>query len=91
MPNTWFNVSGRVEYISQSGSVGDGSADLLYGPGSNAWSFTLTPTYQSGIFFTRGRGLVRGGIRYHASGLAFGPMGTNTSQTRFAVEAGILF
>ncbi len=90
VPNTSFNVSGRVEYISQSGSVGDGSADLLYGPGSNAWSFTLTPTYQSGIFFTRAEiSFVEASGT--TGGLAFGPMGTNTSQTRFAVEAGILF
>jgi hypothetical protein len=90
VPNTPVNVSGRVEYISQSGNAGDGSADLLYGPGSNAWSFTLTPTYQSGIFFTRAE------ISYvqasgTTSGLAFGTLGTKTSQTRFALEAGILF
>ena len=31
----------------------DGAANLLYGPGSAAWSVTVTPTYQKNIFFTR--------------------------------------
>jgi hypothetical protein len=90
VPNTSVNLSGRVEYISSSGSATDGSPNLLYGPGSNAWSFTFTPSYQSGVLFTRAE------ISYvqasgTVSGLALGPAGTNTQQLRFAVEAGILF
>jgi len=90
VPNTSFNLSGRVEYISSSGSQTDGSPNLLYGPGSNAWSFTFTPSYQSGPLFTRAE------ISYVSAsgtegGLALGPSGTDTSQVRFAVEAGILF
>ena len=45
------SIAGRVEYIGSSGA-----ANLLYGPGSNAWSFTVTPTYQKGIFFARVEG-----------------------------------
>jgi hypothetical protein len=90
VPNTSYNVSGRVEYISSSGSVTDGSANLLYGPGSSAWSGTLTATYQSGVLFTRAE------VSYvdasnTTNGFAFGLTGKSTSQARFAIEAGILF
>ena len=80
----------RVEYISSSGNAADGAPNLLYGPGSKAWSITLTPTYQKGIFFARAE------FAYVAAssttpGLAFGPNGSNASQTRGALELGILF
>ncbi len=90
VPNTNYNISGRVEYITTSGSNTDGSANLLYGAGSNAWSGTLTATYQSGPLFTRAEvSLVQASNT--TSGFAFGTNGTDTSQFRFAVEAGILF
>ena len=90
VPNTSFNVAGRVEYETSSGSATDGSVNLLYGPGSNAWSFTLTPTYQSGVFFTRAEvSFVQASGT--TSGMALGPLGTKTGQTRFALEAGVLF
>jgi len=90
VPNTSYNLSGRVEYISQSGSAGDGSADVLYGPGSSAWSFTITPSYQNGPLFTRAEfSYVQASGT--TAGLALGPSGTDTSQFRFAIEAGILF
>ena len=45
-----FSLAARAEYIKS-----DGAANLLgYGVGSSAWSLTLTPTYQKGIFFVRG-------------------------------------
>ena len=82
----------RGEYIKQTGSAGDGSPTLLYGPGSQAWSLTATPTFQKGIFF------VRSDFSYtHASsGLAnaaflFGPAGADKSQFRVTGEAGVLF
>src|SRR6266404_9237420 len=50
------NVAGRAEYISSSGSLASGSANVLYGPGSSAWSLTFTPTYQEGIYFLREEG-----------------------------------
>ena len=90
VPNTNLNLAGRVEYISSSGSPTDGSPNLLYGPGSSAWSFTFTPTYQSGVLFTRAEiSLVQAnGV---VSGFGFGSHGSNTEQFRFAVETGILF
>ena len=90
VPNTSINLSGRVEYISQNGSAGDATPDLLYGPGSNAWSFTFTPSYQSGVLFTRAEASVVQASSV-TNGLALGPRATNTYQFRFAVEAGILF
>ena len=47
-------MAGRFEYISSTGSVASNSVNLLYGPGSAAWSLTATPTYQYQKFFARG-------------------------------------
>ena len=48
-----FSLPARFEYISSTGSLANGAPSLIYGPGSNAWSITLTPTYQYRIFFAR--------------------------------------
>ena len=85
-----FSLAGRVEYIDSSGSATDGTPNLLYGPGSNAWSFTLTPTWQIERFFARlDLSYVKAGSE--TPGLAFGDSGTKTSQSRAMVEAGLLF
>ena len=90
VPNTSFNVAGRIEYESTSGSATDGSANLLYGPGSKAWSFTITPTYQNGPWFVRGEiGFVDASDTTY--GLALGKSGTSSSGARFAIETGFLF
>jgi hypothetical protein len=90
VPNTSYNISGRVEEISTTGTVAGGAPNVLYGPGSSAWSFTLTPSWQSGIFFGRVEGsVVSASDTTH--GLALGPNGANTFQFRCAVETGILF
>jgi hypothetical protein len=80
----------RLEYISSTGSLADGAPNLLYGPGSNAWSITVTPTYQYKIFFARVE-FSHVGAFSTTLGLAFGPGGTNTTQTRGLFEIGILF
>ena len=49
-----FALAGRWEYISSNGSVADQAVNLMYGPGSSAWSLTATPTFQYGGFFVRG-------------------------------------
>lgn len=84
------NVAGRAEYISSSGSAAGGNASVLYGPGSNAWSLTLTPTYQEGIWF------VREEVSYVRAdsitpGFAFGKSGGAHSQARVMIEGGIVF
>jgi hypothetical protein len=90
VPNTSFNLSGRAEYESTSGSATDGSANLLYGPGSKAWSLTFTPSYQAGVLFTRAEASVVQASSI-TNGMGLGANGRNTYQLRFAVETGILF
>jgi hypothetical protein len=97
-----FSLAGRVEYIKS-----DGPANLLgYGVDSSAWSVTLTPTYQKGIFFIRGEASYVGINGYDRSvfvppappfagflipGLGFGHTGDKNSQVRVMGEAGIIF
>ena len=82
----------RPEYISSSGSPTNPAAlNLLgYGPGSGAFSFTVTPTYQKQGFFIRGDFSI-----VHATsstaGDVFGPAGLNGNQPRGAIEAGFMF
>ena len=84
------NVAGRAEYISSSGSLGGGNANVLYGPGSSAWSLTFTPTYQEGIYFLREEvSFVQANST--TPGFAFGKSGGSRSQARLLLEAGIIF
>lgn len=80
-----FAISGRAEYISSSGGQ-----SLLYGPKSNAWSLTITPSYQVKTFFVRGE-VSYTSIDKLAPGSGFGPAGDKDSQTRAMVETGFLF
>ncbi|MHB8302868.1 MAG: outer membrane beta-barrel protein [Acidobacteriaceae bacterium] len=83
-------MAGRVEYISSTGSTHNGAVNLLYGPGSQAWSLTLTPTYQKKAFFARGEFSATQAMNFSA-GQSFGPHGTNSSQVRGLVETGFIF
>jgi hypothetical protein len=82
----------RPEYITSSGSTTDPlNINLLgYGPGSNAFAFTVTPTYQKAGFFLRGD-LSVVDARNATPGLVFGSSGLNTKQTRGVIEAGFMF
>ncbi|MBE7566216.1 outer membrane beta-barrel protein [Acidithiobacillus thiooxidans] len=85
------SLAGRVEYISNSGSATDGSANLTgFGAGSHAWSLTATPTYQDGGFFARAElSYVKASM---ASGTGFaGTSGLAKSQIRGMVETGFMF
>lgn len=85
-----YSLGGRVEYISTSGNTTDGSPNLMYGPGSKAWSITVTPTYQKEAFFARGEvSFVK--ATSTAPGSVFGQSGTSTSQARLLVETGFIF
>jgi len=89
--DTPFSLPGRAEYQSSSGSLLSGNANVLgYGPGSSAWSFTLTPTFQQGIFFARLEGSVVGLSHITAPG-GFDKSGAGTTQGRVLLETGILF
>jgi putative OmpL-like beta-barrel porin-2 len=89
-PLPGFSVPLRFEYISSTGNLANGAPSLLYGPGSNAWSITLTPTYQYKIFFARAE-FSHVSANSTTPGLAFGRDGMNTTQTRFLFETGVLF
>jgi hypothetical protein len=80
----------RPEYISANGTVANKAVNLLYGPGSNAFSFTFTPTWQKGGFFARADVSVVN-ARSFTSGDAFGKLGTQGTQTRGVIEAGFMF
>jgi len=78
------------EYITSNGSPTSGLNLLGYGNGSNAFAFTVTPTYQKSGFFLRGD-LSVVDARNVTTGLAFGPAGLNTKQARGVIETGFLF
>lgn len=88
--NSEFALAARAEVIKSTGSLADGAPSLLYGPGSGAWSLTLTPTWQKGIFFARPEAsYVHAWKVVPGSGL--GPDFNNKSQVRGLIEAGIIF
>ncbi|PKY10762.1 hypothetical protein B1757_07305 [Acidithiobacillus marinus] len=85
------SLAGRVEYISNSGTATDGSANLTgFGAGSHAWSLTATPTYQDGGFFARAELSYVKASMANGSGFA-GPDGLAKNQVRGMVEAGFMF
>jgi len=85
-----FSSPVRVEYISSTGSVANGAPNLMYGPGSKAWSITVTPTYQLNSFFARAE-FSYVGAKDTTPGLAFGSDGNAKSQSRALLEIGLLF
>jgi hypothetical protein len=80
----------RIEYISSTGSATSGAPNLLYGPGSAAWSFTLTPTYQYKNYFFRAE-FSYVGTSDTSPGSVFGRDGNKGSQVRGAFELGLVF
>ena len=84
--NSLFNLAGRVEYISSSGS----DVSLLYGTKSDAWSFTLTPTLQFKTYFVRAE-LAYVKVDGGAKGSLFGAFANKDEQSRAMIETGILF
>ncbi|MGN6516153.1 MAG: outer membrane beta-barrel protein, partial [Rhizomicrobium sp.] len=85
-----WSVGLRGEYEDSSGH----SAGFIYGPGSNAWSFTVTPTWKKGIFFIRGEAsytTLGSYFKFGGTGAGFGKFGTKSDQFRGLLEAGIVF
>ena len=80
----------RLEYIASTGSAAAGAPNLIYGPGSQAWSITVTPTYQWDKYFVRAEGSYVQAM-HTTPGLVFGSTGNSKSQTRGMLEFGILF
>ena len=84
------SLAARAEYIASTGNATDGAVNLMYGPGSKAWSITVTPTYQDHDFFARAEFSYVQASSY-TQGDVFGPQGTNPTQARALVETGFLF
>ena len=84
--NDHWSLAARAEVEAENG----GSVTLAYGPNSTAYSFTITPTYQSGVFFARGE-ISYVGLDGKAPGLGFGKTFDDDNQVRFAFETGIYF
>ena len=88
-----FSLAVRPEYIKSSGSLATNEANLLgYGPGTGAFSFTVTPTWVKDAFFLRGDvSIVHLTNFVTGSDVGFGIGGTNTNQARGVIEAGFMF
>ena len=95
-----FALAGRFEYIAQSGNRLNPipATNVLYGPGSEALSFTVTPTFTFGQYFVRGEysrvqlyDISRGNLAVGTLGTGFGRTGNRTAQDRYMVETGIVF
>lgn len=79
----------RFEYID-SNRPSATAASFLYGPGSKAYSFTITPTYTWNRFFIRPEfSYVRADDI--TPGAAFGAAGLNKEQVRGRMEFGVMF
>jgi hypothetical protein len=86
-----FSLPVRVEYLTSSGSMTDGSVNMLgFGPGSAGTTFTATPTYQKGGMYLRSDlGWVH--ASNYTSGAVFGKTGTDSDQFRGVLEFGFIF
>ncbi|AMB45243.1 hypothetical protein Y590_10035 [Methylobacterium sp. AMS5] len=89
-----FALAGRLEYIEQSGTrgvvTGRGGTSVLYGPGSSAFSFTITPTFTWDRYFLRGEFATVQAYDV-TPGFGFGRDGTKRSQERYLMETGFTF
>jgi len=85
-----FSLPFRLEWITSTGSAAQGAPGLIYGAGSNAWSATVTPTYQYKRVFVRSEfSYVKAGNT--TKGAAFGPLGNDDTQSRVLLETGFIF
>ena len=91
-PARHLSIATRVEYESSYGNSLANAAPngVLYGPGSSAWSISITPTLQVDNFFARTE------IAYvkafnMQSGSGFGSGGTMNNQARVVIEIGLLY
>jgi hypothetical protein len=82
--NENWSIGARGEYLGSQGA-----RNLLYGVGSTACSFTITPTYQKGVMFARVEASYV--VLFHAQpGLELGRKADNESQARLMFETGVL-
>jgi len=85
-----FNLAARAEYETSSGGFpAFGQFPLPYGPGSKAWSFTVTPTWQIKEFFVRAEGSYTALSNSVPGILEFGKNFDKDSQFRVMLETGV--
>ncbi len=86
-----FSLAARTEYIATTGHPSSPAVtNLLYGLGSGAFSFTLTPTYIYKQYFIRADAAVVE-ITNLTAGAGFGQDGRSSSQVRGVLQAGLVF
>ena len=86
-----FSLPARVEFLTSSGSITDGSVNLLgFGAGSGGTTFTATPTYQKGGMYVRSD-LAWVRATNYTPGSVFGKTGTDANQFRAVLEFGFIF
>lgn len=91
-PKNHISIPVRFEYESSYGNsqVAGNSSGLMFGPGSSAWSATLTPTMQWKRVFARAEfSYVK--VFNPLAESAFGANGLNNNQVRLMLEAGLLY
>ncbi len=85
-----WKLAARAEYVGSTGSAAQDSVNMaIAGPGSKAWSITLTPTYQYKIFFARLEGSYVGASDT-TPGFAYGPTLDRSTQASVFLETGVL-
>ena len=85
------SLAARAEYIATTGRPSPLLvANFLYGLGSGAFSFTLTPTFVYKQYFVRAEAAVVQ-ITSLTAGSGFGQDGRSASQIRGVLQAGIVF
>ncbi len=85
-----FSLPVRFEYIASSGSAAQNAVNLLFGPGSDGTSVTVTPTVQYGGFFFR-TDLAWAHASNYTPGDVFGSKGLSNDQFRAMAEMGFVF
>lgn len=91
-PKNHLSIPVRFEYESSYGNsqMPSNAAGLMFGPGSSAWSATLTPTMQWKRVFARAEfSYVK--VFNPLAEAAFGANGLNNNQVRLMLEAGLLY
>jgi len=86
-----WSLGGRGEFLVSDGARSNPLAvNTLYGPGSKAFSLTITPTYKINQFFVRGD-LSYVDVFNLVNGYGFGSNFNNGNQFRGVLEAGVVF
>ena len=78
-----WKLAARGEYAARRASAAGSANMLIAGPGSNAWSLTLTPTYQYKHLLRAARGLLCGRQRHDAGICLWSGLRSQLADQRF--------